>query len=60
MHSTLYLNQMINLIKKTWREVQVNVVTTRELNMVYGESNEINGNKIVLSFTAEKKIVCFW
>ena len=36
------------------------MVTTRELNMVYGESNEINGKKIVLSFTAEKKkIVCF-
>ena len=34
------------------------MVTPRELNMVCGESNEING-EIVLSFTAEKKIVCF-
>ena len=31
------------------------MVTSRELNMVYRESNEINGEKIVLSFTAEKK-----
>ena len=35
------------------------MVTPRELNMVCGESNEINVKKIVLSFTAEKKIVCF-
>ena len=35
------------------------MVTPRELNMVYGESNEINGEKNLLSFTAEKKIVCF-
>ena len=40
-------------------KVQVNVVTPRELNMVCGESNEINGEKNVLSFTAEKKIFCF-
>ena len=37
-------------------KVQVNVVTPRDLNMVYRESNEINGEKIVLSFTAEKKL----
>ena len=37
-----------------------NVVTPWEINMVYGESNEINGEKNVLSFTAKKKIVCFW
>ena len=36
-----------------------NVVTPQELNMVCGESNEINDEKIVLSFIAEKKIVCF-
>ena len=35
------------------------MVTPRELNMVYGESNEINGEKIVLSFTAEKKMFAF-
>ena len=31
------------------------MVTPREGNMVYGESNEINREKIVLSFTAQKK-----
>ena len=35
------------------------MVTPQEINMVCGESNEINGEKIVLSFAAEKKIVCF-
>ena len=40
-------------------KVQVNMVKPQELNMVFGESNEINGEKIVLSLTSEKKIVCF-
>ena len=31
------------------------MVTPQELNMVCGESNEINGEKIVLSFTPDKK-----
>ena len=35
------------------------MVTPRELNMVYRESNEINGKKIVLSFTVEKKLFAF-
>ena len=35
------------------------VVTPRELNILCGESNEINVKKLFLSFTAEKKIVCF-
>ena len=35
------------------------MVTPRERNMMCGKSNEINEKKIVLSFTAEKKIVCF-
>ena len=35
------------------------MVTPRELNIVYGESNEINGEKIVLSFTAEKHCLLF-
>ena len=34
------------------------LVTPRERNMMCGESNEINEKKIVLSFTAQKKIVC--
>ena len=34
------------------------LVTPRERNMMCGESNEINKKKIVLSFTAQKKIVC--
>ena len=40
-------------------KVQVNVVTPQELNMVCGESNEINGEQNCLSLTPEKKIVCF-
>ena len=33
-------------------------MTSRELNMVYGESNEINGEKkIVLSFTVVKNFL---
>ena len=35
------------------------MVTPQELNMVYGESNEINGLKFFLSFTAEKKLFAF-
>ena len=37
----------------------VNVVTPRELNMVYGESNEINGEKNCFEFYRWEKIVCF-
>ena len=43
--------------KSCWK-VQVNVLTPQELG-VCGESNEINGEKFVLSSTTEKKIVCF-
>ena len=40
-------------------KIQVNVVTPREFNILCGESNEINVKKIVLSFTAEKKLFAF-
>ena len=40
--------------KSRWK-IQVHVVTSQELKIVCGESNE----KIVLCSTAEKKIVCF-
>ena len=43
----------------SWCKFQANVLTPQGLNMVCGESNETNGEKIVLSLTAEKKIVCF-
>ena len=32
---------------------------TSGLNMVYGESNEKNGEKNCIEFYPEKKIVCF-
>ena len=43
------------LIKKSWRNVQVNVLTPQERGLCE-ESNEINGEKIVLCLTAEKKL----
>ena len=36
-------------------KVQVNVMTPRELNMVYGESNEINGEKNCFEFYRSEK-----
>ena len=36
-------------------KVQVNVVTPRELNMVCGESNEINGEKNCFEFYCREK-----
>ena len=34
--------------QKSWWKVQANLVTPQELKMVCAESNEINGEKIVL------------
>ena len=44
--------------KKIMVEAEINVLTPQELG-VCGESNEINGEKIVLCSTTEKKIVFF-
>ena len=40
-------------------KVQVNVVTPRELNMVCGESNEINGEKNCLLLIRSEKNCTF-
>ena len=41
-------------------KITVNVVGPQELKMVYGESIEINGEKIVLCSTAEKNNCLRW
>ena len=57
--SVLYIpHNSFSYQKSRWK-VQVNVVKPQELKMVCGESNEINGEKIVLCPTAETKICCF-
>ena len=46
---------MAFFIKKSRWKVEVNVVAPQELG-VCGKLNEINGEKIILCLTAEKKI----
>ena len=36
--------------QKSWWKVKVNVVTPQELKMVFGELNEINGEKLFCIF----------
>ena len=46
--------------KSRWKvHVPVNVVTTPELKMVCGKSNEINGKKNCFVFNLYEKFVCF-
>ena len=50
---------MAFLIKKKSQRITEIVLTPQKLKILCRESNQINGEKIVLCSTAEKKIVCF-